>query len=45
MRKILKDNCDFICKIPINKQIESLNVYNAAAISLSVLVEKRKAII
>jgi 23S rRNA (guanosine2251-2'-O)-methyltransferase len=45
MRKILKDNCDFICKIPINKQIESLNVSNAAAISLSVLVEKRKAII
>ena len=31
MRKILKDNCDFICKIPINKQIESLNVSNSVA--------------
>ena len=45
MRKILRENCDDICRIPINNLIESLNVSNAAAIALSVIDKKRKIIL
>lgn len=34
MRKLTKDNCDYIVKIPISSSSESLNVSNAAAIAL-----------
>ena len=32
MRKLTKENCDFLIKIPINDKVESLNVANAASI-------------
>jgi len=32
MRKIIKDNCDFIVKIPMVDNVDSLNVSNASAI-------------
>jgi 23S rRNA (guanosine2251-2'-O)-methyltransferase len=34
MRKLTKKNCDYIAKIKISKNMESLNVSNAAAIAL-----------
>ncbi|AHX04252.1 23S rRNA (guanosine(2251)-2'-O)-methyltransferase RlmB [Ehrlichia japonica] len=34
MRKLTKENCDFLLKIAISKKIDSLNVSNAAAIAL-----------
>jgi 23S rRNA (guanosine2251-2'-O)-methyltransferase len=34
MRKLTKDNCDYIVKIPMSSNLESLNVSNAAAITL-----------
>ena len=34
MRKLTKDNCDYIAKIKISSNLESLNVSNAAAIAL-----------
>ena len=37
MRNIVKANCDSVCKIPINKRIDSLNVSNAASITLAFL--------
>ena len=37
MKKLMIENCDTICKIPISPKIESLNVSNAVASTLSVL--------
>lgn len=34
MRKLTRDNCDYIVKIPMSSNLESLNVSNAAAITL-----------
>lgn len=34
MRKLTKENCDFIAKIPMSSKVESLNVSNAATIAL-----------
>jgi 23S rRNA (guanosine2251-2'-O)-methyltransferase len=34
LRRLTKENCDFIVKIPISPRIESLNASNAAAIAL-----------
>jgi 23S rRNA (guanosine2251-2'-O)-methyltransferase len=35
MRPLVRKNCDLIVKIPINKNIDSLNASNAAAIFFS----------
>ena len=37
MKKLMIENCDTICKIPISPKIESLNVSNAVASTLSFL--------
>ncbi len=34
MRKLTRDSCDYIVKIPISSSMESLNVSNAAAIAM-----------
>jgi 23S rRNA (guanosine2251-2'-O)-methyltransferase len=34
IRKLIKENCDYLVKIPISNNVESLNVSNAAAICL-----------
>ena len=34
LRRLTAQNCDFMVRLPISKQVESLNVSNAAAIAL-----------
>ena len=34
MRRLVRENCDFITKIPMTEHMESLNLSNAAAIAL-----------
>lgn len=41
MKNLIKKNCDIICKIPINKKVNSLNVSNAVASTLAILDYKR----
>ena len=41
MKNIIMENCDTLCKIPISKKIDSLNVSNAAAITLCILSFKK----
>lgn len=42
MRRLTKENCDFIAKIPMVGQIESLNVSNACAITLFEALRQRQ---
>jgi len=42
IKQMVKSNCDQICKIPISTKIESLNVSNAVAATLSILNFKKK---
>jgi 23S rRNA (guanosine2251-2'-O)-methyltransferase len=42
MKKLMIENCDTICKIPISPNIESLNVSNAVAATLSILNFNKK---
>ncbi len=44
MRRLTKENCDFLVKIPMNKKMESLNMSVAAAIGLYALSKKMKKI-
>jgi 23S rRNA (guanosine2251-2'-O)-methyltransferase len=34
IRKLVKENCDLLVKIPMNSDVESLNASNAAAIAM-----------
>jgi 23S rRNA (guanosine2251-2'-O)-methyltransferase len=36
LRRLVKENCDHIIKIDINKEIESLNVSNAVSVTLGI---------
>ncbi|WP_339045597.1 23S rRNA (guanosine(2251)-2'-O)-methyltransferase RlmB [Candidatus Mesenet endosymbiont of Agriotes lineatus] len=40
LRRLVKENCDFLIKIPISPNIDSLNVSNAAAIVLYSIYNK-----
>jgi 23S rRNA (guanosine2251-2'-O)-methyltransferase len=40
LRRLTRENCDLMVRIPINKGVESLNVSNAAAISLYELARR-----
>ncbi|WP_339047453.1 23S rRNA (guanosine(2251)-2'-O)-methyltransferase RlmB [Candidatus Mesenet endosymbiont of Phosphuga atrata] len=40
LRRLVKENCDFLIKIPISSNIDSLNVSNAAAIVLYSIYNK-----
>ncbi len=44
MRKLTRDNCDYLVKIPISSKLESLNVSNAAAITLYELSKYRNGV-
>lgn len=43
MRRLVKENCDYLLKIPISNTIGSLNVSNAAAIGLHSIYVKTNA--
>ncbi|WP_353284332.1 23S rRNA (guanosine(2251)-2'-O)-methyltransferase RlmB [Wolbachia endosymbiont (group A) of Lasioglossum fulvicorne] len=43
MRRLVKENCDYLLKIPISNVIDSLNVSNAAAIGLYSIYIKTNA--
>ncbi len=44
MRKLTMQNCDFLAKLPISSRMESLNVSNAAAVTLYEASQKLKII-
>jgi 23S rRNA (guanosine2251-2'-O)-methyltransferase len=43
LRRLVKENCDHLIKIQINKEIESLNVSNAVSVTLGIfrLLQKK----
>jgi 23S rRNA (guanosine2251-2'-O)-methyltransferase len=43
LRRLVKENCDHLIKIQINKEIESLNVSNAVSTTLGIfrLLERK----
>jgi 23S rRNA (guanosine2251-2'-O)-methyltransferase len=43
LRRLVKENCDYLIKIKINKEIESLNVSNAVSVTLGIfrLLERK----
>jgi 23S rRNA (guanosine2251-2'-O)-methyltransferase len=43
LRRLVKENCDHLIKIQINKEIESLNVSNAVSVTLGIfrLLERK----
>ncbi len=43
MRRLVKENCDYLLKIPMSNVIDSLNVSNAAAIGLYSIYIKTNA--
>ena len=43
MRRLVRENCDFITKIPMTDDMESLNLSNAAAIALYDIYRSRKS--
>lgn len=43
LRKLVRDNCDFLAKLPMIGDVESLNVSVAAGISLYEVTRQRKA--
>lgn len=43
MRRLVKENCDYLLKIPMSNAINSLNVSNAAAIGLYSIYIKTNA--
>ncbi len=42
MRRLVQENCDFVTKIPMTDDMESLNLSNAAAIALYEIFRKRQ---
>jgi len=42
LRRLTKENCDFLAKIPISKAVESLNLSNATAVSLYEIARQRE---
>lgn len=43
MRRLVKENCDYLLKIPMSNAINSLNISNAAAIGLYSIYIKTNA--
>ncbi len=43
MRRLVKENCDYLLKIPMSNIIDSLNISNAAAIGLYSIYIKTNA--
>lgn len=45
LRRLVKENCDFLIKIPISPNTNSLNVSNAAAIVLHCIINEKKELL
>lgn len=42
LRKLTEEHCDYVVKLPISEKVESLNVSNAAAITLYKIADMRR---